>query len=396
MNSDFIPYGRQSVGAEEFRRVREVLESDWLTQGPQVAAFEEGMCQVFGARFAVAMSHGTTALYLACRAAGLGPGDRFLTTPMTFVATANAGVLCGAEPVFVDIDPDTLNIDLQEVERALQADRKIKVFLPVHMGGLVCPLDEIAELCRSQGVIVIEDACHAVGSRWQDQSGEWRVTGDSSFSDMTCFSFHPVKNITTGEGGAVLTNNAQLAAQLRMLRNHGITRESSLVAPDTPPWGYEMQALSLNGRLTDFQAAIGLVQLAKLARLKRRRLELVKRYDRALAALGAIRTQRRPGGEDSTCWHLMIIRAERRAELYAYLHERQIKVQVHYLPVHTQPFYRERFCTGSGDFPVAEAYYEEALSLPLYPDLSDADQDRVVAAVKAFYGDKKAGPTEPA
>lgn len=379
-----LPYGRQSVGTEEARVVRDSLLSDWLTQGPRVEEFETSLNRVCGSAHAIAVSHGTTALYLACRAAGLGPGDRFLTSPITFVATANAGLLCGAEPVFADIDAETLNLDVDLAARLIHKDKRIKVVLPVHMGGRVCELDRLAAACAERGVTVIEDACHAIGGRWQDGDGTWHTVGDGAFSAMTCFSFHPVKTVTTGEGGAVVTNDEALAERLRLLRNHGITRDPARMKDGREPWHYEMQELSLNGRLTDFQAAMGQVQLDKMPRLKRRRLELVQRYDEAFADLDGVTPQSRPADDDS-CWHLMIIRTRGRTGLYEYLLQQDIQTQVHYIPVHTQPYYQERFGFRKGAFPVAEKYYAQALSLPLYPDLSNEDQDRVIAAVREFH-----------
>jgi len=381
---DYLPYGRQMIGEEEARRVRDVLESDWLTQGPKLIEFEAGLSRLCETKHAVAVSHGTTALYLACRAAGLGPGDRFLTSPITFVATANAGLLCGAEPVFADIDPATFNLDMTEVARIVRQDKHIKVVLPVHLGGRVCQMEELAAACAERGTIIIEDACHAIGGRWRDSTGTWHEVGDGAFSNMTCFSFHPVKNMTTGEGGAVVTNDDDLAARLRVLRNHGITRDPHQMKKNPEPWHYEMHELSLNGRMTDFQAAIGLVQLDKLPRMKKRRRDLIRRYDEAFADLPGVTPQARPEDDDS-CWHLMIIRTRGRTGLYEHLLANGIRTQVHYIPIHTQPYYREHFSTRRGDYPVAEKYYAQALSLPLYPNLSDEDQDRVIATVREFH-----------
>lgn len=381
---DYLPYGRQMIGEEEARRVRDVLESDWLTQGPKLVEFESRLADFCGAQHAVAVSHGTTALYLACRAAGLGPGDRFMTTPITFVATANAGLLCGAEPVFVDIDQHTFNMDMAKAAEVVRKDKRIKVVLPVHLGGLSCRMEELAAACDISRVTIIEDACHAIGGRWRDHDKAWHNVGDCACSAMTCFSFHPVKNMTTGEGGAITTNDDKLAARLRLLRNHGITRDPDRMKKNPEPWHYEMHELSLNGRMTDFQAALGLVQLDKLPRMKRRRLELVRRYDEAFADLDGVTPQVRPDDDDS-CWHLMIIRTRGRTGLYEHLLAKGIRSQVHYIPVHLQPYYRQNFSTRRGDYPVAERYYAQALSLPLYPGLSDEDQDRVIAAVREFH-----------
>ena len=381
---DHLPHGLPAIGDEEARRMRDVLHSDWLTRGPTVVEFEAGLNGLCGSGHAVAVSHGTTALYLACRAAGLGPGDRFLTSPITFLSTANAGLLCGAEPVFADIHPDTFNLNMVKTAAVLRKDKRIKVVLPVHMGGLVCELDKLAAACAERKITVIEDASHAIGSRWQDAEDQWHTVGDGAFSAMTCFSFHSVKNLTMGEGGAVVTNDEALADRLRLLRNHGLTHDPDQMKEGREPWHYEMHELSLNGHLTDFQAALGVVQIDKLPRLKHRRQELVRRYDKAFADLDGVTPQARPATDD-ICWHLMIIRTRGRTGLYELLADRGIRSQVHYVPVHTQPYYKEHFGSRPGDYPVSEKYYAQALSLPLYPDLSEADQDRVIAAVREFH-----------
>lgn len=385
----FLPYGRQDVGSEEIRRVREVLESDWLTQGPRVPEFEAALAATCGAAHAVAAANGTLALWLAFRAAGLGPGDRFIVPPITFVATANAGVMCGAEPVFVDIDPGTLTLDPARVEAALLADPRIKAIVPVHLGGRVADLAALARLAERHGAIIIEDACHAIGTHWQDAGGVWHRVGDGSHGAMTCFSFHPVKSITTGEGGAVTTNDPALAARLVSLRTHGITRDPELLERQDGPWYYEMHELGINARMTDLQAAMGLVQLQKLERLRKRRLELVQRYDLALSRMPGLAVQERPD-PDGACWHLMIVRADARDALHAALAAEKIGTQVHYYPVHLQPWYRKRFGTGPGLCPAAEQYYRQALTLPLFPSMSDADQARVIKTVRRFYSGRRA------
>ena len=364
--------------------MRDVLHSDWLTQGPQIVEFESALNATCGSRHAVAVSHGSTALYLACRAADLGPGDRFVTSPITFLATPNAGLLCGAQPVFVDIDPDTLNLDPAELEKALRRDKTIKVVLPVHMGGRVCAMDRIGPICAEHGATVIEDASHAIGGRWRDDEGTWHTVGDGAFSAMSCFSFHPAKNVTTGEGGAITTNDDALAERLRLLRNHGLTRDPAAMRPGAEPWAYEMRELSQNARLTDMQAAMGVVQLKKLPRMKLRRTELVQRYDAAFADLPGVTPQARPDDDDA-CWHLAIIRTRGRTALYENLLKANVRAQVHYIPVHTQPYYREKFGTRRGDYPKAERYYAQALSLPLYPDLTNEEQDHVIDVVRAFH-----------
>ena len=380
-----LPYGKQSIGPEEHNLVREVLDSDWLTQGPRLRQFEQALQDLCQAPHAFAVTNGTDALLLACRTAGLGPGDRFITTPNTFAATANAAVMCGAEPVFVDIDPETLNIDPDLVEKALAADPSIKVILPVHFAGLVCPMEHLADLAEQYQAIIIEDACHAIGGQWQDRSSQWHPVGSCARSTMTCFSFHPVKCMTTGEGGAVTTGDDELARRLGLLRSHGITKDENILEKNDGGWYYEMHDLGINARMTDLQAAIGLAQIKRLPQWRQRRLELVRQYDADFADLHEISTQARPSGEDRHCYHLMIMRTTRRKELYDFLHQQGILVQVHYIPVHLQPYYRRVFGTGPGLCPHAEKYYSEALSLPLFPAMSDQDRARTTTAVRQFH-----------
>lgn len=380
-----IPYGRQSIGPDEQSIVQQVLSSNWLTQGPQIDAFEQALAELCGAAHAVAVANGTMALYLAMRALGLGPGDKFLTTPITFAATANAGLLCGAAPVFADIHPDTLNIDPARVGEALAQHPEIKVVLPVHLGGLICDMDTLADLAEQHGVAIIEDACHAIGGQWRDRDGRWHAAGGCHRSALTTFSFHPVKSMTTGEGGAITTQDPELAEKMRLLRSHGITRDRSRMTRDEGGWFYEMQELGINARLTDLQAALGIHQLRLLPGWQERRQELVARYGRKLADVDGVRLMTRTDDADRSCYHLMIIRARRRRELYDHLHALGIMVQVHYIPVHLQPYYQREHGFAAGDFPRAEEYYAEALSLPLFPTLTDQEQDRVIGAIRDFY-----------
>jgi UDP-4-amino-4,6-dideoxy-N-acetyl-beta-L-altrosamine transaminase len=380
-----IPYGRQSIGASEHDLLKQVLDSNWLTQGPLLAEFEAALAEVCEARHCVAVANGTMALYLACRAAQLGPGDKFLTTPMTFAATANVGLMCGAQPVFADIQPDTLNIDPQEVARALEQHPEIKVMLPVHFGGLMCDLDELADLAEKHDVQIIEDACHAIGSRWRDRQGEYHAAGSCHRTAMGTFSFHPVKSMTTGEGGAITCQDDKLAERLRLLRSHGITRDPGRLEKNDGGWYYEMQELGINARLTDLQAALGLNQLKQLPDWAARRLELVARYNELLDGVPGLQTVTKVQEDDGNCYHLMIIRSDRRRRLYDHLHSKGILVQVHYIPVHLQPYYRREFGFKAGDFPHTEKYYAEALSLPLFATLTDPEQDRVVAAIREVH-----------
>ncbi len=374
-----LPYARQSIDDDDINAVIEVLRSDWLTQGPAIERFETELAAACGARHAVAVSSGTAALHLACVAAGVQPGDAVLAPTLTFVASANAAVYCGAEPVLLDIDPDTLTLDSAAVVQACR-QRAVKAVIPVHFGGLPCAMESIHAAARRAGAFIIEDACHALGARWRDSGGVWRRVGDCSHSDMACFSFHPVKHITTGEGGAILTNDAETALRLRSLRSHGITRDARRLARSDGPWYYEMQTLGFNYRLTDIQCALGHAQLQKLSGWVRRRRHIAQRYRQALSPLGYLRMQNEPAGYESSC-HLFVIRVPRRAEFFQKLRSRGIGVQVHYIPVHLQPFYRARFGYHAGQFPSAEEYYSRAISLPLFPAMSDADVDRVIEAV---------------
>ncbi len=385
MEPKLIPYGHQTIGDEDIAEVIEVLRSDWITQGPAVERFEHELAERCEARHAVAVSSGTAALHLAALAAGPGPGDRVVTTPNTFVATANCIWYAGAEPAFVDIDPATLNLDPAALETFLDTDPRrdaVRGVIPVHFAGCPADIERISVMARARGLFVIEDASHALGSSWRDSSGRWRKVGSCSHSDMTTMSFHPVKHITTGEGGAILTSSDDLARRLRTLRNHGNEREAARLERSDGPWYYEMQELGFNYRLTDIQCALGAAQLRRLDRWIARRSEIVDRYRRALAGDGRVRYVTEPAGT-RPAWHLFTVRVPGRGEVYRRLRERGIGVQVHYIPVHLHPYYRKRLGTREGDFPRTEEYYEGALSLPLFPSLQDSDVDRVVSELRS-------------
>ncbi|BFG75052.1 UDP-4-amino-4,6-dideoxy-N-acetyl-beta-L-altrosami ne transaminase [Paraburkholderia terrae] len=387
--STFIPYGRQSIDDADIAAVEAVLRSDWLTQGPAIAAFEEELARRASARHAVAVCNATAALHIACVAAGLGPGDRLWTVPNTFVASANCGRYCGADVDFVDIDPLTWCMDAAALEVKLEAARRAgtlpKVVIPVAFAGGSCDMKRVRRLSDEYGFTVIEDASHAVGASYAG-----RPVGCGDYAHMTVFSFHPVKIVTTGEGGAVLTNDPALCDRLRRLRSHGITRDpAQMDEPDEGAWSYEMQELGFNYRITDIQAVLGLSQLKRLDGFLARRRELVQRYDRLLKNLPLQLPQL--DALDESAWHLYVVRvkdnsahADRRAVFDA-LRAADIGVNVHYIPVHLQPYYR-RLGFKPGDFPQAEQYYREALSLPLYAALTDAQQDRVVAQIERVLG----------
>jgi UDP-4-amino-4,6-dideoxy-N-acetyl-beta-L-altrosamine transaminase len=377
-----IPYGRQTVSDDDIREVVEVLKSDWLTQGPTVDRFEGLLAEACGSKEAVAVANGTAALHMACIAADLGPGDRLWTVPNSFVASANCGIYCGASVDFVDIDPRTFNMDPRALEmklhRAADDGRLPKVVVPVHFAGHSCPMERIGQLAAQFGFRVIEDASHAIGGSYDNEP-----IGACPHSDMAVLSFHPVKIVTTGEGGAITTNDPDLAARLRRLRHHGVTREpTSLSRSDEGPWYYEQTELGFNYRITDLQCALGASQLKRLRPFVARRNELALRYQEKLADL-PVEWQAAPDGRSA--FHLFVINvdAERRRELFVGMREAGIGVNVHYIPIHLQPFYRERGF-GPGDFPAAERYYARAITLPLFPALKEAEQDQVVDTLSSL------------
>lgn len=398
----FLPYGRQHITDEDITAVVNVLTSDWLTQGPHIEEFESALCRLTGAAFGVACSNATAALHLAMMALDLGPGDTVLTTPVTFLADANCARYVGAEITFADIDPTTGNLSLESVEATLRADtqRKIKAVIAVHLAGRAVDMQSLRAITNRFGVFLIEDACHAIGGSYgtDTQAG---VIGSCAFADLTVFSFHPVKHIATGEGGALMTNSRSLADRLRTLRSHGMVRQGLQnvdMALDTDgctnPWYYEMHEFGYNYRMTDLQAALGTSQLSRLARSVTRRREIAARYRNELAARIAPELLRPLTGKEEAghAYHLFIVQidfAQARLNRAAFMHqlrEAGIGSQVHYIPIHLQPYYRARYKTGRGDFPNAERYYDQALSLPMYPTLTDYDVTRVVTELTNLLG----------
>ncbi|WP_416426109.1 UDP-4-amino-4,6-dideoxy-N-acetyl-beta-L-altrosamine transaminase [Pseudomonas sp. App30] len=380
-----IPYGRQSIDDADVAAVVQVLQSDWLTQGPTLARFEQAMAAYCQAGHGVAVCNATAALHLACLAAGLGEGDWLWTSPNTFLASANCGRYCGAQVDFVDIDPRTLNLDAGKLAAKLalaeRQGRLPKVVVAVAFAGQSCDLRAIAELARRYGFCLIEDAAHAVGARYAG-----RPTGCGEFAAMTVFSFHPVKIITTGEGGMVMTNSPELAARLKRLRSHGMTRDAvDMDEPSHGPWYYQQVELGFNYRMTDIQAALGLSQLHKLDAFVARRRQLAARYDQLLGELPLVLPAAQADAESA--WHLYVVRlnlahiALGHREVFEALRAAGIGVQLHYIPVHLQPYYRG-LGFALGDFPEAERYYGEAISLPLFAAMSDAEQDQVVATLQ--------------
>jgi len=388
MNATYIPYGRQTITEADIAAVVAVLRSPFLTQGPSVPAFEQEVAAMVGALHGVAANSATSALHIACLALGLGPDDRLWTTPITFVASANCGRYCGAKVDFVDIDPSTGLISLQALEQKLQrADREgclPKVLVPVHLCGTSCPMEAIAALARQYGVTVLEDASHAIGGRYQGQP-----VGGCRHSAITVFSFHPVKIITTAEGGLSTTNDPRLAERMVDLRSHGITKANARFERPIPgPWSYEQQTLGFNYRMTDLQAALGLSQLQRLESIVAERQRLLEQYRLLLAGL-PLRLLVIPG-DVSSALHLAVIRLEdtspaHHRKVFEGLRAAGIGVQLHYTPVHLQPYYR-RLGFQEGDFPEAEAYATNAISLPLYPGLQNADQQRVADTLITLLG----------
>ncbi len=376
-----IPYGRQSISHEDLAAVEAVLRSDWLTQGPAVPRFEAAVADYVGARHAVAVNSATSALHIACAALGVGPGSRVWTVPNTFVASANCARYCGAEVGFVDIDPRSYCIDAADLERRLQAARASAslpdVLVSVDFAGQVCDYEAIAKLKAEFGFRLIEDASHAIGATL----GDLRV-GALPVADITVFSFHPVKIVTSAEGGMLLTADARIADSARRLRSHGIERDATrLQNKDEGGWYYEQQELGWNYRITDLQAALGTSQIARIDAFLARRRALALRYDNALAALPLQRPWQRPNALSAYHLYPILLRdADQRRQVYERLREAGIGVQVHYLPVHLQPYYRAQGF-APGDFPVAEWYADRTLSLPIYADLTDSEQDRVIATL---------------
>jgi UDP-4-amino-4,6-dideoxy-N-acetyl-beta-L-altrosamine transaminase len=380
-----IPYARQDISQADIDAVVRVLGSDWLTQGPAIEQFEESVATSCGARYATAVCNATAALHLACRALELGPGDWLWTSPNTFVATANCALYCGASVDFVDIDPRTYNMSVDQLEAKLvlaeATGRLPKIVVPVHFGGQSCDMAAIGALARRFGFSVIEDASHAIGA----SDGAARV-GSCIHSDITVFSFHPVKIMTTGEGGVLLTNRAEIDARLRLLRSHGITRDPSLMDQASHgPWYYQQTELGYNYRITDIQAALGLSQLDRLDEFIERRHTLASNYELLLAELPLIRPYQRP--DTRSAWHLYVVRVpgdtrNARGEVFAKLRENGILVNVHYIPVHIQPYYR-KLGFRAGDFPEAESYYAEAISLPMFFGLSRDDQERIAGQLSS-------------
>lgn len=381
-----IPYGRQTISQDDVEAVVKVLKSDFLTQGPMVPEFEKAVAEKVGAKYAVTTNSATSALHLACLAIGLQAGDILWTSPITFVASANCALYCGAAVDFVDIDERTYNMCPIALETKLniasQSGVLPKAIVAVHMCGQACDMRAIWQIAQRFGVSVIEDASHAIGGKYENS-----YIGGCQYSDVTVFSFHPVKIVTTAEGGMALTNSNAIANRMRRLRTHGITRDSDEMSDgEGEPWFYEQLELGFNYRMTDLQAALGINQLKKLDDFVSNRKKTAQKYDKALAALPVIVPWQL--NDAQSAWHLYVVRVDAnkttvsRKSIFNYMRKSGIGVNVHYIPVHTQPYFR-RFGFERGDFPIAERYYEEAISLPIYPEFSENDFQTVIDCLQA-------------
>ena len=358
-------YGRQSVDDRDISAVIEVLKSPFLTSGPKVKEFEQALCDYTGAKYCVAVNSATSGLHIAMLALGIKQGDEVITTPMTFLASANCARYCGADIKFADTESDTANINPDEINKYITA--KTKVIVPVHYAGQSCDMEQIAEIAKKRNLYVLEDAAHAIGSEYKGNK-----VGCCKYSDMTVFSFHPVKTITTAEGGAVVTNNEQLYKKLCALRSHGTYKDGDMIND----WRYEMREIGYNYRMTDVQAALGISQLKRLDAFKKRRREIVDYYNKNLGLPHLIEKD-----FSNACFHLYPILVEDREKFYFDAHNVGLNLQVHYIPVHTQPYY-QKLGYKWGDYPVAEEYYKHCISLPLYPDLTDEDLQEIVRRIK--------------
>lgn len=375
-----IPYGRQSISQGDIDAVVDVLKSDWLTQGPKIKDFENAFSKYIGSTYAVAVSNGTAALHLNAMALGVKPGDKVITTPITFVATANCVRYCGGEVVFADIDRDTYLLDINSVKSLLEKSPKgtYSGIIPVDFAGRSVDMEAFRTLADEFDCWIIEDACHAPGGYFVNSHGEKVNCGSGRYADLAIFSFHPVKHIAAGEGGMITTNDEDLYRKLLNLRTHGIEQDYSKRVFDDATWYYEMQELGFNYRLTDIQAALGLSQLGRAEKGIEIRREIAKRYDTAFIGLDFIKDQ--SGIVDGHAYHLYVIEVEDRLGMYNHLRDNNIFAQIHYVPAHLMPYYRQ-FGWKEGDLPNAEAYYKHCLSLPMYPTLTVDEQDFVIETI---------------
>lgn len=372
MTQRFIPYGRQWIDKADINAVKNVLRSDWITQGPNIETFESEIARIVSAKFAVALATGTAALHAACSAIGISPGDEVIVPSLTFAATANCILYCGGKPVLCDIDPTTLTIDVAQAERIIT--KKTKAIIAVDFAGHPAHWNELRALAKKRKLILVADSAHALGARYKGKPV-------GSLADLTIFSFHPVKAITTAEGGMVVTNHKKFADKIRLFRNHGITKGTRYQAPGTrhPSWYQEMIDLGFNFRLTDIQSALGLSQLKKLKKFISRRQDIARQYTEAFKKVDEIiLPPHQPWAEHA--WHLFVVqlKTRNRDAVYDRLKKKGVGTQVHYVPIHLQPYYRKRFGFRKGDFPRSEEYYARCLSIPLFPAMTDQQVKRVI------------------
>ncbi len=379
-----IPYGKQYINEDDLKAVTETLQSDFLTQGPAIAEFESAFATYTGAKYAVALSNGTAALHLCAMALDVNEKSNVITTPITFAASANCVRYCGGNVFFADINPNTYTLDITKVEELILSKPKgfFQGIIPVDFAGYAVNLEAFRNLADKHGLWIIEDACHAPGGYFTDSSGTEQFCGNGTYADMAIFSFHPVKHIACGEGGMITTNNEDLYKKLLLLRTHGITKDPNLLHENHGAWYYEMQTLGYNYRLTDFQAALGTSQLKRADQGLLRRREIAQTYFDAFKDCDFIKGQ--SGAVEGHAYHLYIIETDRRKELYDFLRSKNIFCQVHYIPVHTLPYYTE-LGHKKGDYYNAEHYYSQCLSLPMFPTLSHEEQTYVIHQIKDFF-----------
>lgn len=393
-----ILYAHQFISSGDIKEVVKVLKSDWITQGPRVKEFEELLYKYTKAKYAVAVSSGTAALHLSMMALNVSKGDEIITSPITFSASANCAIYVGAKPQFIDVDDKTYHLDIEKLKDFLRVPsqrRKVKVVIPVHFMGTVVDIAEINKICDKYGIKIVEDAAHALGAKYKFE-GKWIKVGGCRHSNATIFSFHPIKHITTGEGGAVLTNNKKIYEKVLRLRHHGIIKNYKEfinkrnnpydLQLDSHQWSYDIPQVGFNYRITDFQCALGISQLKKLDKIVEIRRELVKIYNEQLSDVGGMKLPYERKGTNAS-YHLYVIRVpeNKRNKLYTYLRNDNILTQVNYIPVHLFSYYRRKFGYKWGDFPVAEKYFRECLSLPLHPRLSYTQQLKVINTLKRFF-----------
>jgi UDP-4-amino-4,6-dideoxy-N-acetyl-beta-L-altrosamine transaminase len=391
-----IPYGRQNITDEDIKAVVETLKSDYLTQGPKIMEFEKGFAAYVGSKYAVALSNGTAALHLCTLALGVERGDKVITTPITFAASANCIRYCGGEVVFSDINPETYLLDIDKVRLLLESSPQgtYKGIIPVDFAGRANNLEEFRVLANEYNLWIIEDACHSPGGFFTDSNSSIEKCGNGNYADLAIFSFHPVKHIASGEGGMIATNNEALYQKLLQLRTHGIVKNSDLYTnsiafaggiDEYPSWYMEMQDLGYNYRITDFQAALGLSQLSRANKGIKRRREIALNYFNAFKNKQFVKGQSR--SIEGHAYHLYVLEVENRLGLYNHLRSKKIFAQIHYIPCHLMPYYK-RLGWKEGDFPISENYYKHCISLPMYPTLTNIEQEYVINEINAFYNEK--------